>query len=125
MKVLIYDGECNMCSKFVRLVVKLNRNPKLFITDFNSEWTKQNIRMNQSIDSMVFVSGFNKYIYSDAVINLATELDWKFKPVQVFKLVPKVVRDFAYKKVAENRKKLFKNTQCELPSEKFKKMYLE
>ena len=34
-KVLIYDGDCNLCSRFINLVVKVNKNDDLYITDFN------------------------------------------------------------------------------------------
>ena len=34
-KVLIYDGDCDLCSRFINLVVKVNKNDDLYITDFN------------------------------------------------------------------------------------------
>lgn len=45
MKVLIYDGECNMCSKFIRFVVYMNRDTNLYITGFHSTWTKKTLNL--------------------------------------------------------------------------------
>lgn len=113
-----------MCSQFVRFVVKINKNPDLFITDFNSEWTKENVRLSKNLDSMVFMSGFNKYIYSESVLHLMSEIHWVFKPLLLFKVIPKRLRDEGYKFVARNRGRLFKSGACERPSDKFKSMYL-
>ncbi|BCC45049.1 hypothetical protein BCJMU02_0358 [Bacillus cereus] len=62
MGILIYDGECNVCSKFIMFIVKINKNPNLNITDFNSNWTKKNIELDVNIDSMIFIAN-NKNIY--------------------------------------------------------------
>lgn len=125
MKVLIYDGECNMCSMFVRFVVRMNKNPDLFITDFNSDWTARNVRIRRDTDSMMFISGLHQQLYSDAVIDLLSEIHWLFKPARILKFIPKVLRDKIYQVTAENRHRFFKTASCPLPSEKFRHMYLK
>lgn len=125
MNVLIYDGDCNMCSRLIRFVVKINRNRHLFITDFNSEWTQNNIEIDERIDSLVYVRNREEYIYSDAVIHLLMDTRKLFRPFVILKVIPKQLRDAAYRWIARNRKRIFSSDSCEMPSEEFKKMYLE
>lgn len=124
MQVLIYDGECNMCSKFIRFIVFINRNPNLYITDFNSNWTNKNVKLNPNIDSMIFISKGKKYIYSNSILHLLSETIFMLKPLLIFKLIPKSIRDKAYKILAKNRRNIIKSDFCPIPSPKAKKMFL-
>lgn len=69
MLVLIYDGDCNMCSRFIRFILDINTNKKLKITDFESQWTKNNYKVNKNIDSMIFIKNKNNiYIQMQSYI---------------------------------------------------------
>lgn len=124
MEVLIYDGECNVCSKFIRLIVRFNRNSNLYITDFNSNWTQENVMIDSNIDSMIFMTNHKKYYYSDSIIHLLASVNYFFKPILIFKLIPRRVRDRLYKFIAKNRKRILKSSSCSIPSNKAKKMFL-
>jgi len=114
-----------MCSKFIRFIVYINRNPHLYITDFNSNWTQENIKLNPNIDSMIFVYQNKQYIYTDAILHLFAEANILFKPVLIFKLIPRLLRDKGYKILAKNRKSIIKSvSRCPIPSKKFKNMFL-
>ena len=124
MQILIYDGKCNMCSKFIRFIIRVNKNPNLHITDFNSSWTKNNVELNPNVDSMIFISKNKKYIYSNSIIHLLAETNFFLKPLLGLKLIPKPLRDEAYKILARNRKNIIKSDSCPLPSKKAKNMFL-
>lgn len=124
MQVLIYDGECNMCSRFIRFVVKINRNPELFITDFNSEWTKNNVKLEPDVDSMIFLTRDNKFIYSDSIIHLLVSANIGLASLLILKLIPKRLRDSVYKLIALNRKKILSNQSCPIPTRKARDMFL-
>lgn len=122
--ILIYDGECNMCSKFIRFIVYINRNPHLYITDFNSSWTKENIKLDPNIDSMIFISKDKRYIYTNSILHLIAETNILLKPILILKLIPRPLRDKGYKILAKNRKNIIKSDSCPTPSKKFKSMFL-
>lgn len=124
MKVLIYDGDCNMCSRLIQFVVYINRDKDLYITDFNSQWTKENVDLNSNIDSLTFLNNNQAYYYSDAVIQLASTLHPLFKVVYVAQIVPRGLRDKLYRWIAKNRHRVFKNDQCKMTNDKFRAMYL-
>src|SRR5699024_9000572 len=123
-QVLIFDGECNICSKFIRFIVYVNRNSCLYITDFNSKWTRENIILNSNIDSMIFISNNRKYIYTDSILHVLTETNFLFILLLVLKLIPHILMDMAYKLLAKIRKNIIKATKYPIPSKKFKKIFL-
>lgn len=124
MSVLIYDGDCNMCSSFIRFIVKINKNPELLITDFNSNWTKNNVELDPNLDSIIFLKKEKKFIYSDAVIYLLATANIWFRPILLLKFIPTCVRNRVYKFVARNRRKVFSNKSCSVPSRKAREMFL-
>lgn len=122
MVLLIYDGDCSMCSSFIRFIIRFNRNPDLKVTDLNDERIFDYIDSN--IDSIIFVKNNEKYIYSDAIILLLSSSNRLFTPILMLRLLPKKLRDYFYKIVARNRKQLFNNKSCRIPTEKERKMFL-
>lgn len=125
MKVLIFDGECNFCSFFVRFTVNINENPELRITDFNTEWTKENYTPDNDIDSVIYIAEGRTYIHSDAVLHMLADANRLFKPVILLKLIPKFIRDTIYKLIAKYRKNIPVKNVCERPNQKFLDMYLK
>src|SRR5699024_8543552 len=125
MKVLIYDGDCNMCSRLIQFVVFINKDRDLYITDFNSQWTKNNSDLVPEIDSLVFVNDCSVTIYSEAVIELSHAIHHLLKPIKLSYLIHKKLRDGLYKIIAKNMYKFFKKGACKLANEKFKTMYLK
>ncbi|CAD2071866.1 thiol-disulfide oxidoreductase [Jeotgalicoccus coquinae] len=124
MKVLIFDGACSFCNLFVRFTVRINQNPELRITDFNTGWTKVNYTPDSDTDSVIYIANGRTYIYSDAVLHMLADANRLFKPVVLLKLIPKFIRDTVYKTVAKYRKNIPAVNVCERPSQKFIDMYL-
>ena len=125
MKVLIFDGDCSFCNFFVRFTVRINQNPELRITDFNTAWTKDNYTPDSDIDSVIYIAGGRTYIYSDAALRMLADANRLFKPVILLKLIPKFIRDTIYKLIAKYRRSIPVKNVCERPTEKFLDMYLK
>ena len=125
-KILIYDGECSLCSKFIAFLVYINSNDELYITDFNSHWTHANISPNVRKDTIIYLKE-KKYYKSDAVIATISEANKAFYLLKLFYLIPRSIRDNIYSYVSQRRYILNKssNAICKLPSAKFKEMYLK
>lgn len=127
MKVIVFDGDCTLCNRLVRLVVKWNRNPNLKITSFDSEWAQANVPELVGRKSVIFVDQ-DYYKHSTAVIRALDAMNNHMIPFKLLLWIPDVIRDDVYKWVARNRRRFAGNAsadECEMPSEKFKKMYLE
>ncbi|WP_416235984.1 thiol-disulfide oxidoreductase DCC family protein [Psychrobacillus psychrodurans] len=120
--ILVYDGQCNMCSNFIRFIIKINKNKKLKITSFDSDWTKQNIISD--IDSMIFLKDDRVYLYSDAVINIVVSANKFFYPLLLLKIVPKIIRNTIYKFIAKHRRKIMKVNSCPIHTKEERRMFI-
>ena len=131
MKVIVFDGDCALCNRMARFVVKWNRNPELKITDFDSTWTKANVPELIGRKSVIFFDR-DYYKHSTAVIRALDAMHHRMIPFKLLLWIPDVIRDDVYKWVARNRDRFGGGADgsrvaenCPMPSKKFKKMYLE
>ncbi|WP_040928855.1 thiol-disulfide oxidoreductase DCC family protein [Nosocomiicoccus massiliensis] len=121
-KVLVYDGECQLCNRFVNFAVKMNKNKDLYVTDFNSQWIKD-LTFEVNSNHVSYISKHKVYEKSDAVLHFLVDANDYFKPLLVTKLIPRKLRNSLYDYVAKNRHKYNKN--CTVKSVKFYQMYLK
>ncbi|MUK90369.1 DUF393 domain-containing protein [Ornithinibacillus sp. L9] len=125
MNVLIFDGECNMCSAFVRFVIKNNKNRDFRITDFNSDWYYTHSELLPNVDSMILIINERKiYTYSDAFIHVLTNINKKFYPVLTLKILPRIIRDNVYKLIAKYRKRIVRKKTCDIPTRSQQEYFL-
>lgn len=124
MKLLVYDGTCNMCSQFIRFIVKFNKNEELRITSFNSNWYHNNIHEKYNRDSILYISKEKTYTHSDAIINLLADINLIFIPLKILKFFPKVIRNSIYNYISINRYNFLKNSICVLHHKNSNKIFL-
>ncbi|MDR0266571.1 thiol-disulfide oxidoreductase DCC family protein [Paenibacillus sp.] len=124
MQVLIYDGECSMCSSLIQKVVKSCQNDALRITDFHSTWTQEHVELDESVDSMYYIKHGRTYVYSAAVIRAIADTRRAFRPILLLLVIPPFIRNPVYRFVAKHRKKIGITKACPLPTQNFKQMYL-
>ncbi|WP_208586424.1 thiol-disulfide oxidoreductase DCC family protein [Gracilibacillus suaedae] len=127
MVILVYDGECNFCSKFIKFLLKINKNSSLRVTSFNSKWYNEFTIKNgikDNVDSIILINSNRMYVYSDAILHVIVQANKLFIPLFILKIIPKPIRDFFYKIVAKYRKKLSKPIKCSLPSQNERKYFL-
>jgi predicted DCC family thiol-disulfide oxidoreductase YuxK len=66
------------------------------------------------------------YIKSDAVFEIIAEFKPAWRILLIFRILPRLVRDFAYRVIARNRYKLFgKKDQCMIPTPDIKAKFLD
>ncbi|MBR7798329.1 MAG: thiol-disulfide oxidoreductase DCC family protein [Bacillota bacterium] len=127
MVILVYDGECNFCSNFIKFLLKINKNKSLRITSFNSKWYndfKMENQIRDNVDSIILINSNKMYIYSDAILHVIAQANKLFFPILILKIVPKPIRNFFYKLVAKYRKRISKQIKCTLPTQSERKYFL-
>lgn len=74
----------------------------------------------------VLIQGDQFYLYSAAALRTMAVLDWPYRALSVFSLVPTPLRDFGYRFVARHRYRVFgKQESCRVPSGEFKSRFLD
>ena len=127
--IIIFDGVCNLCEYSVNFIVKNDRQGKFTFVSAQSE-IGENLQRLHGVDTLqdgtvVLLKGDHVYAKSDAVMEIAKELDGFWRFLHVFKFLPKSVRDFMYVIISKNRYRWFgKKDECLLPDEHLKKRFL-
>ena len=117
--IILFDGVCNLCEASVQFILKHERKNYFHFLSQSSELGKKLLKEYdlEEVDSIVLVKNNRAYIYSDAALEVAKNLEDYYKYLYVFRFVPKVLRDMLYKTVAKYRYKIFgKRDSCMLPS---------
>lgn len=110
--LIMFDGECLLCSKSIRFVIEKEKGSQLNFTSLSSDFVKENaeqlgIDFESLPDSVLFYFQGKLWSESDAVLLIARWLKAPYNSITGFKLIPKFFRDAIYRLVARHRKKWF------------------
>jgi predicted DCC family thiol-disulfide oxidoreductase YuxK len=127
--VILYDGVCVFCSRWIRFVAIRDTNRRFRFTAVQSGY---GTRLAQTFgidpddpDTNAVVHGSVAYFKSDAALTVLSNLPgWGW--VRVLRVVPKSLRDAVYNLVARNRYRIFgKYEACFVPDAEMKARVLE
>lgn len=127
--VILYDGVCVFCSRWVRFVVKRDVARRFRFTAIQSAYGK---RMAQAFginpddpDTNAVIHGGVVYFKSDAALTVLSNLPgWQW--VTALFAIPKPLRDVVYSHVARNRYRIFgKYDECFVPDANMRARVLE
>jgi predicted DCC family thiol-disulfide oxidoreductase YuxK len=127
--VILYDGVCVFCSRWVRFVATRDVDRRFRFTAIQSGY---GTRLAQAFgispddpDTNAVVLGGVAYFKSDAALTVLSHLPgWSW--VRVLRLIPKPLRDAVYNLVARNRYRIFgKYEECFVPDEELRARVLE
>jgi predicted DCC family thiol-disulfide oxidoreductase YuxK len=117
--VILYDGVCVFCSRWIRFVAARDADCRFRFTAIQSGYgtrLAQAFGINpQDPDTNAVVHGGVAYFKSDAALTVLGALPgWGW--VRVLRVVPKPFRDAAYSLIARNRYRIFgKYDDCFIP----------
>jgi len=118
MKLLLYDGECNLCHWAVQWVKKNAVSSDFQFESLTGEFAKKILEKHVEyleIDSIIFLDETGIYVKSDAIFQIAKNLKSPWQAISLFRIFPKSMLDKVYSFIAKNRKKWFGTyTTCEL-----------
>lgn len=120
--LVLFDGECAMCNRWVVWVLKRDKRKALYFTSNRSILAQ---RLLGSFDlqgdekNTIFVfDGANMRSRSDAILSVLGVLPAPYSWLRVLRLVPRLIRDWMYDGVAMLRYRVFgRVSECALLSE--------
>jgi predicted DCC family thiol-disulfide oxidoreductase YuxK len=127
--VILYDGICVFCSRWIRFIAIRDTNRRFRFTAIQSAY---GTRLAQTFgidpddpDTNAVIHGGVAYFKSDAVLTVLSNLPgWRW--VRVLGVVPKPFRDAIYNIVARNRYRIFgKYEACFVPDAEMRARVLE
>jgi predicted DCC family thiol-disulfide oxidoreductase YuxK len=109
---IAFDGECGLCSRWVRFVLARDARRRFRFTSNRSNTGAAIFRESgQTIldpGSMIYIDRDNRrYEKSDAAIRICNDLGGVLRLALIANLMPRRLRDACYDFVARNRYRLF------------------
>jgi len=118
--LLVYDGSCGFCSRSVQFILRHEQSHDLLFVTRESP-LGQDLRRHfhlEAVESMLWVDGDKVATESSAVLRAARYLGgvW-FILAAIGSLVPAPIRNWAYRLIARNRRRLSSSaTVCLVPT---------
>ena len=128
--IIFFDGVCNMCNSFVRLIIKLDYKEQFVFCPISSKKgqkiiNKFNLEL-KNIDSIILLKNNKITLKSEAVIEILVSLSLLFRFFLILKILPSKLLDLIYDFIAKYRYKLFgRKESCIIPDEKYKSRFTE
>lgn len=120
--VLLYDGECGVCSASIQWILRHERQHHLLFSPLQSQLGKQlraSAGVSEKIDSLLWIDRSlntpRASKWSGAVLKVLCYVGWPYSWLTVMWWIPAPARDAAYRLFARYRKKIAPST-CLLPS---------
>lgn len=127
--IVLFDGVCNFCNASVNFVIERDRAGYFKFAPLQSEigeelTAKHNIDTTET-DSVIVVENEKAYTHSSAALRIAKRLDGFWSWAYAFVIIPKPIRDLAYRIFAKQRYRLFgKQDACMMPTPDIRARFL-
>ncbi len=128
--VILFDGICNLCNGFVTFILRYDLKEKFRFAALQSIGgqallSKYKIQINR-IETVILIENDRQYIKSEAVFRIIRRLSGWIKIGLIFSILPRVITDYMYDKIARYRYTIFgKKKECMIPSPEMKNRFLE
>lgn len=107
--LLVYDGDCGFCARSVQFVLTHELRHDLRFVPRDSDFGKDLRRRFhlEAVESMLWIEGDKAFVESDATLHAAQYVGgfWAM-PARIASLIPAALRNWAYRIVARNRKRI-------------------
>ncbi|KAA3622239.1 MAG: thiol-disulfide oxidoreductase DCC family protein [Bacteroidetes bacterium] len=130
LKVVLFDGVCNLCNGSVQFVLKRDKKGIFKFASLQSDFG-QNILTKYGLptddyNSFVLVEGDRIFTRSTAALRVTRHLDGLWKFLYSFMIIPAPIRDAVYGIIARNRYRMFgKREACMIPQPEWKARFLD
>jgi predicted DCC family thiol-disulfide oxidoreductase YuxK len=131
-RVVLFDGVCNLCNAYVDFLIRRDRRQQLMFASLQSKAgavvTKAapEAAVPDTFYTMFLLDADGQiYGRSDAILKSVTSLGGWYRMLAAFWLVPRPLRDIAYRAVARLRYRVFGTRQsCRVPTPQEREMFL-
>lgn len=119
---ILFDGVCNLCNGFVQFVINRDPTGRFRFAALQSEAGKallatHGIAVPAEPESIVLVADGRVYTHSAAVLRILRGLSGGWPLLSFGRVLPRFLRDAAYRFVARNRYRWFgREETCMLPT---------
>lgn len=119
--IIVFDGICHLCSGWVQFLLRVDRHGLYRFASMQSDTGRRLLREHglnpDDPSSFLLLREGRACTDSDAILDVLTGLGGLWHMFGVLRLVPRVLRDPAYRFIARHRYRLFgKRDVCMMPT---------
>ena len=126
--IVFFDGECVMCNQFVDILLNIDRQGSVMIAPLQGTTAAKllpPLPNNREEWSIFYIDRGEIFEQSDAFLNICRRLGGIWSILNLFKIIPRSIRNVIYRIIARNRYRLFgRRSTCRLPNEQEKSRFL-
>lgn len=130
-RIVLVDGVCNLCNSIVHFVIDRDPEARFRFAPLQSDFAKSLLEragrpeLATSLSTFVLVEGDTLFTHSTAALRLLRELNTPLRLLYALIVLPRFVRDAAYRFVAKRRYGWFGRTEsCRVPTPELKARFL-
>jgi predicted DCC family thiol-disulfide oxidoreductase YuxK len=127
--IVLFDGECTLCSRAVRFLLRHNHSGNLRFSSIQSEFGSGIVKLAgktfKRSDTLLLLQDNMLYGHSTAALKLTAQLSFPWHLLRIFILVPPIFRDAIYRFIAKNRYNWFgRKSFCLTDENRYKERFL-
>lgn len=130
--IVMFDGICNLCSGFVKQIIRLDKHERIVFCALQSDPGKDLLHKFSrekdifSPDTVIYIRNGKCFDRSTAALLILKDLGGLVSVFSVLLIVPKPIRNLFYRVVAKYRYKLFgKKESCMMPTPELERRFLK
>ena len=129
MPILLFDGHCNFCNGWVRLIVRRDTAKNILFAPLQSPVGRKMLEEHKIdvnyTESLVFFEEEKFSLNSTAALRIYSYLDGWERHLKILIVLPRTLRDAVYSFFAKYRYKWFgRREQCMVPTPELKERFL-
>ena len=127
--VILFDGVCNLCDRFVLFVIDRDRRAEFAFAALQSEVAQRLLHGHEvpaDLSTVVLVESRQVSVRSTAAISIVARLGMPWTLCRALLVIPRPVRDLVYDWVARHRHALFGTREsCRVPTAALRARFLD
>ncbi len=132
--IILFDGVCNLCTRSVQFIIKRDQGGKFQFASRQSDIGQTLMAQYQlkketklaDADTLILIQADRAYTHSEAALRIAMGLDGAWRLLGILRFVPRFIRDWAYRLVAQNRYRWFGQADaCWIPTPELRKRFID
>ena len=124
-RIIIFDGLCYFCNKALNILIKIDKKKQFKYTSLQGEYVKK-LEIKEELDSIIFYEDGILHYKSTAILKILRSLGGIWIVINIFYLIPRVLRDFIYDIIAKYRYKIFgKMDSCRMPKKGEEALFID
>ena len=125
-EIIVFDGECLICNRFYKWVLRNDKKNVFMFTNFQSNYTSNKMDILKDSNSIAVILANGTVLRKTNAIKHVLKETKKFVIISlILKILPNFISNFFYDIVASLRYSLFgKYNNCPILDEKYKSKFL-